>query len=217
MSDPAQNLTGLWLALAIYGLGTATPGPSNMAIAATAATLGRRPALVLAAGVVSGSACWGLLAAAGLSSVLAGYAQAMALLKLIGGAYLLWLGWRAARQAIHFPPSDGPRPDNERSENSTSPGRLYLQGLAMHLTNPKVILSWLAIVTLALPAGAPASATLPVVAACVTLGMGVFGSYAVVFSTERARHWLTRAGRWLHGLLALVFGVAGLKLLLART
>ena len=216
MIDPTPNLAGLWLALGIYGLGTATPGPSNMAIAATAATQGRRPALVLAAGVVSGSACWGLLAAAGLSSVLASYAQAMAWLKLIGGAYLLWLGWRAARQALHSG-ADMPTADASQSPSPPATGRLYLQGLAMHLTNPKVILSWLAIVTLALPAGAPASATLPVVAACVTLGLAVFGSYALVFSTGQARRWLAKAGRWLHGLLALVFGVAGIRLLLART
>jgi threonine efflux protein len=140
------------------------------------------------------------------------------LLKLVGGAYLLWLGWRAARQAIQFPGADGgPKPQEAGTAVAPSIGRLYLQGLAMHLTNPKVILSWLAIVSLALPVGAPASATLPVVGACISLGLLVFGGYAVVFSIEPARRLLARVGRWLHGLLALVFGVAGIKLLLARS
>lgn len=46
-----------------YLVATASPGPSNMAIMGTAMKKGRGAALALAAGVVSGSMVWALLAA----------------------------------------------------------------------------------------------------------------------------------------------------------
>lgn len=46
-------------ALGVYVIGTASPGPGNLAIANTSLNYGRTPGLALAAGVISGSLCWG--------------------------------------------------------------------------------------------------------------------------------------------------------------
>ncbi|MGK2908425.1 MAG: LysE family transporter [Sphingobium sp.] len=56
------------LVYATYLLATASPGPSNMAIKATAMRDGRSPALALAAGVIAGSLFWAILAATGISA-----------------------------------------------------------------------------------------------------------------------------------------------------
>ena len=89
----------LLLAWSAYVLGTGSPGPSNLAIMATAMNEGRRSAVALAAGVVTGSWFWGLAAFFGLSALLATYSQALVVLKILGGLYLLWLGLRSARSA----------------------------------------------------------------------------------------------------------------------
>ena len=58
---PTEFLSpGLTIALTAYAIGVASPGPSNMAIMATAMSQGRQYALALAAGVVCGSVAWGL-------------------------------------------------------------------------------------------------------------------------------------------------------------
>jgi threonine/homoserine/homoserine lactone efflux protein len=98
MIDAVDVSANLVLAYSTYALGTASPGPSNLAVMATAMNGGRKPALALALGVVSGSACWGLLAAFGLSAVLASYASALFAMKILGGLYLLWLAARYRRR-----------------------------------------------------------------------------------------------------------------------
>lgn len=80
-------------------IGAASPGPSNMRIVGIAMNQGGRSALMLAAGVISGSFFWGSLAAAGVSAVLAQYAQALIVLKIVGGIYLLFLAIKAGRSA----------------------------------------------------------------------------------------------------------------------
>lgn len=87
----------LLLAYSTFANGTASPGPSNLAVMATAMNAGRKSALILALGIVSGSVAWGLLAAFGLSAVLATYSGALIAMKIIGGLYLLWLAARSAR------------------------------------------------------------------------------------------------------------------------
>lgn len=57
---------------------------------------GRRSAHCLAADGVSESLCWGSLAATGISAMLAKYAQALVIMKTLGGAYLLYFGLKAA-------------------------------------------------------------------------------------------------------------------------
>ena len=61
MSHPEQagmNASHLAMVYGTYLIATASPGPSTMAIMATAMRDGRGPALALAAGVVTGSLFW---------------------------------------------------------------------------------------------------------------------------------------------------------------
>ncbi len=80
----------LLIVLTVYVIGAASPGPSNMRIMGVAMHQGRRPALMLAFGVISGSFFWGGMAATGISAILTTYAQAIIALKILGGAYLLF-------------------------------------------------------------------------------------------------------------------------------
>ncbi|WP_460116298.1 LysE family translocator [Pseudomonas sp. H2_D02] len=88
------------LAFGTYVLAAASPGPSNMAIMDVAMRDGRTRALMLASGVITGSLFWAILAATGISALLAAYAQALLLIKVVGGVYLLYLALRA-RQIRH--------------------------------------------------------------------------------------------------------------------
>jgi threonine/homoserine/homoserine lactone efflux protein len=205
--------SNLVLAYSAYLVATASPGPSNLAIMAMAMNSGRKAALLFALGVVSGSFFWALLAAFGLAAVLASYAQALSVIKLLGGLYLLWLAAKSAKSALIATP-----PIPLGSKRIVEPALLvYARGLGLHITNPKAILAWVAIVSLALPSGAPTSAALSVVVGCLCLGIVVFGGYALAFSTTTARRIYGAARRWLEGALALVFGFAGIKLLLSRS
>jgi threonine/homoserine/homoserine lactone efflux protein len=174
---------------------------------ATAMEEGCRPAIALALGVVSGSIFWGLVAAFGLAAVIATYANALLAMKLIGSAYLLWLAYRSARSALS--PATERTDDGRRDSSGWS--KTFVRGAAMHLTNPKAIFVWLAIVSLALPPGARTSDALVIVGGCGILGVLVFCGYALAFSTALARSVYKSLRRGFEGLLALVFGYAAIR------
>lgn len=198
------------LVYATYLLATASPGPSNMAIMATAMRDGRGPALVLAAGVITGSLFWAVLAATGISAVLAAYADALLVIKILGGAYLLYLAFRAGRSAMRQ------TSDAMRTQTRQPPPRyrqLYRQGVLMHIGNPKAVLAWIAIMSLGLRDDAPVCVLPTIIGGCALLGVFVFGGYAVLFSTAPMIALYGRLRRWIESGLCALFTVAGLKLL----
>lgn len=213
MSVFALVTANVALAYSAYAIGTASPGPSNLAVMATAMHRGRKPALIFATGVVAGSTIWGLLAAIGLSAILARYSQALQVMKVLGGLYLLWLAYKSMRASLEPRTASDEIPDSSRRSTVTS---FFLRGMAMHLTNPKAIFVWLSIVALALPSGAQRGDALLIVAGCVPIGLFVFCGYALLFSTRYARSIYTRSRRWFDGTLALLFSYAGIRMLASR-
>ena len=196
-----------------YFVATASPGPSNMAIMGTAMDKGRGAALALAGGVISGSMLWALLAACGVLTVLATFAQLLIVLKVGGGLYLLWLAFRAGKSALLRPDSTG----YNASETKVAYGRLFRQGILMHVGNPKAILTWVAIMSVALKPDAAASTLPQIILGCAAICVLVFCGYAVLFSTEIMSTFYRRIRRGLDALLALCFAIAGLKLVFSRS
>jgi threonine efflux protein len=211
MSGHTLLSANLLLAWSAYFVGTASPGPSNLAIMSIASTSGRRAAFAFAAGVMSGSFFWAMLAALGLSAALTAYSGFLVAVKIAGGLYLLWLAFKSGRAALR------PKARNAAANaDGQSPRRLYARGALLHLTNPKAILVWMSVAALGSSAGEGPSHMLMVVAGCLCIGVSVFGGYAALFSMPAARRIYARLQRWLDAGLALVFGAAGLRLLTSR-
>ena len=206
------HLNHLLLVYAAYLIAIATPGPSNMAIMGVAMSQGRKPAIVLALGVITGSWCWAMLAATGLSAVLSNYAHALFAIKIAGGLYLLYLAYKSARSAMTKPKLE------TISDVAKAPAyfALYRRGLLMHLTNPKAVLGWIAIMSIGLQPGAEPSTLAAILAGCAVLGILIFCGYALLFSTAPAVRIYQRSKRYIEGVLAVFFGFAGIKMLMSR-
>ena len=204
--------SNVFLAYTAYAVGTASPGPSNLAIMSMAMHSGRKMALIFALGVAFGSAFWGFLAALGLSSILIQYAEVLIVIKILGGLYLFWLAFKSARAALAkayvIPPQAQATP--------SSASKIFFQGALMHLSNPKAIFVWLSIVALALPAHTSTSDALWIVTGSLPIGIFVFCAYALLFSTHRAKALYLRTKRYFDGTLALLFGYAGWRMLTSK-
>jgi threonine/homoserine/homoserine lactone efflux protein len=210
----SAELHHLLIVYTAYVIAAGSPGPSNMRIMGVAMHNGRRAALIVAAGVVSGSIFWGAMAATGVSAVLTRYAEALIVLKIVGGLYLLYLAFKAGKAAL----ASGDQAVSHRGPNRAlvSGAELYRRGLLMHLSNPKSILAWIALVTLGLGPNSSWHTLAAILGGCAVLSVTIFCGYAVIFSTAPMVRMYRRARRWIEGVLALFFGVAGLRLLLAR-
>ncbi len=208
MTTVLPYLADLMLAYLAYLVATVSPGPANVAVMATAMRHGRLAGLQLAAGVLLGSLTWGVLAALGLSAFLFSYAELLSVVRLLGGLYLLWLAYRSLRAAL------GPaQPLAVGKGRGRSAARCFGLGLAIHLTNPKSIFAWLAIIAIGVGPGAPAWVSFLVVGGCWLMGVVLYAGYALAFSTGRMIALYGTFRRWIEGVTACLFGFAGVKLL----
>lgn len=207
------DLHQILLVYTAYVIAAGSPGPSNMRIMGVAMTQGRPAALTLSAGVVTGSLFWGLMAATGLSAILTRYAEALILLKILGGLYLVYLGLKAARAALS--------PEDKLAGDGADPvawsaASLYWRGLLMHLSNPKSVLAWIALMTLGLGAESSWVDVAAILGGCAVLSVTVFCGYALMFSTGPMVRLYRQARRWIEGVLAVFFTAAGVGLLFSR-
>ncbi len=211
MTTLAAHLPDLALAYTAYLIATMTPGPANVAIMATAMREGRRQGLFLASGVVMGSITWGTLAALGLTALLSTYGELTAVLRILGGLYLLWLAVKSLRSALRAEP-----PAITGNVSRKTDAGYVARGLAIHLTNPKAIFAWIAIIAIGVGPGAPAWISFLIVAACALTGVSIFCGYALAFSTRRMVALYASFRRWFEGAVAAIFGLAAARLLTAQ-
>ena len=133
-------LPDLLLILTVFVIGAASPGPATLMIMNTAARQGRLAGVFLSFGIVTGSIFWASVAALGFVAALKTSVLLFTAMKLAGGAYLLFLAFRALRSAATRTRPDAPAPAPE----PVSFRRQYMRGLLLHLTNPKAPLVWMA-------------------------------------------------------------------------
>ena len=134
------GIHGFWLFVFAGILLNFTPGQDTMFIIGRSLTGGLRSGVAAACGISVGSIFHTLMAALGLSAILATSALAFTIVKFIGAAYLIYLGARllfakvpTARNAALAPATADPR-------------AAFLQGILTNILNPKVALFFLAFV-----------------------------------------------------------------------
>jgi threonine efflux protein len=200
----------LSLLLLAWAIGGASPGPATLAIASTSMNRGRAAGLAVAAGIVCGSASWGVAAALGMSAIMLANAWAVEVLRYVGAAYLMYLGFKALKSAM----SD--KPMTQASAKSGSLRTVFTKGLMLHLTNPKAIFGWGAIFAIAVPPGSTPDAIVKTFAALFIVSNFVFFGYALLFSTAAMVRGYQKLRRWFELSFGILFGLAGLKILTAR-
>jgi threonine/homoserine/homoserine lactone efflux protein len=119
------------LILAVFILGV-TPGPAVFATMARAMASGLRPALAFSSGVVLGDIVLMLLAVFGLAAVAQAMGDWFVAVKIAGGLYLVWLGWK-----LWTTEPEEPRPD--RLVAARQFRRNLAEGFVLTLGNPKAI------------------------------------------------------------------------------
>ncbi len=121
--------------LGVSAIVIVTPGPDTALTIRNTLIGGRRAGVFTAFGVFSGQATWTLATAAGISALLAASEPAFLAVKLVGSAYLIWLGEQALVSAFRRVPV------LQRELTRRSPlrsGVAFRQGLLSNLGNPKM-------------------------------------------------------------------------------
>lgn len=143
----------LWLAFVAAAVVIAvSPGPGAVLSMATGLRHGYAAALRSIAGLEFALLLQLAVVALGLGAVLATSSTAFLLVKVLGAAYLIWLGvqkWRSPAESIGGEGAAGLGTPVRPARN------LYTQGLLVNLTNPKAIVFMAALVPQFIVPGAP--------------------------------------------------------------
>jgi threonine/homoserine/homoserine lactone efflux protein len=126
----------LVFALALV-IAAGTPGPSIAALVARVLTNGFRDVLSFLAAMWLGEALWLTCAVAGLAVIARSFGMVFIVLKFVGVAYLLFLAWKMWRAPADVQGSDLP--------SGQSPWRMFVAGLLVTLSNPKIMMFYLAL------------------------------------------------------------------------
>ena len=132
MPDSASLLTFTAAALVVLLI----PGPGVLYIVARSVTQGRRAGIVSVLGLSAGALVHVLAATIGLSAILLASATAFNVVKLLGAAYLIWLGLNAIFGRRAEP--------NAGTAMTRSAAGLFWDGVIISVFNPKIAVFFLA-------------------------------------------------------------------------
>jgi threonine/homoserine/homoserine lactone efflux protein len=118
------------------------PGPDFAVVAKNTLMAGRRRGSWASLGICTSNAVQGTAAAAGLGALIMRSQPVFETIKWVGVCYLAYLGFQAMRSAVRGC-YDGPTAGNEHAGAAAFGG--WRQGFVSNITNPKVLVFYLAV------------------------------------------------------------------------
>ena len=207
MLEPSLSLTSIAALLGSLIVLAAIPSVSVLAVTARAAAFGFSHGLFTALGIVAGDIVFILIAVYGLAFIAELMGEQFAIIKLLGGAYLIWLGISLWRADARLRASDSPATSSWSSS--------FMTGLLITLGDQKAILFYLGFFPAFVDLSRMTPADTLIIIVIATVGVG--GAKLVyAFLADRARVMLSNSGaaRGLNLLAAGVMISVGVALLL---
>jgi threonine/homoserine/homoserine lactone efflux protein len=196
--------------LGVVTLLTITPGADMAMVSRSVLTGGRADALATTLGISAGCLLWAIVSAAGVAAVLAASHTAYDALRLVGAAYLVWLGVQsllAARRGDHgaiAPEAGGRR-------------RPFRQGLLTNLFNPKIAIFYSTFLPQFIGPGDPALLISMLLAGVhIAIGLVWLTAYAWLLDRAVTAFKSSRLRRALDALTGTVLVALGLRLAAER-
>ncbi|MEU7576159.1 LysE family translocator [Streptomyces sp. NPDC041068] len=173
--------TQIIAATGVLALLTVVPGPDMAVVTKRAVGAGWRDGLRTVGGITAGLLVWGVLTVVGLAAVLAASATAYTAVKLLGAAYLVFLGVQALVKSRR-----SGQPVAVASPAATG-GNPWRTGLVSNVLNPKIAVFYTGLLPTLAPRELPSHlgmALLVLLHAALTLIW--LGGYVMVLAKARA-------------------------------
>ena len=208
----------LWAFVVVATLLAVTPGADTLLVVRNVLTRGRLAALATVAGIAGGCVVHAVLSAVGVSLILVRSAEAFAVLRWCGAAYLIVLGVQSARR--WWRGDDGAPASSDPRAAAVRPARRlrsFVEGLLTNVLNPKVGIFYLAFLPQFVGPGDPVLERSLLLAA-LHIGIGVVWLSVLTLGVGRIRP-LVESRLWrarLEGVSGAVLIGLGVRLAAAR-
>ncbi|MEV6699665.1 LysE family translocator [Streptomyces sp. NPDC051453] len=173
-------LTHVAAAVGVLGLLTVVPGPDMAVVTRRALSAGPADALRTVGGIATGLLVWGALTMAGLAAVVAASPSTYLTVKLLGAAYLVFLGAQALWQNRPAAPATATPPGSTGARPTGSPWRT---GLVSNVLNPKIAVFYTGLLPTLAPPRLPATLAMTLLVLLhAALTLAWLGSYVFLLS-----------------------------------
>jgi threonine/homoserine/homoserine lactone efflux protein len=203
-----STITILFGILGALLIGAMSPGPSFVLVSRIAITASRLDGLAAALGMGLGGALFGALALAGLSALLLQVEWLYMTLKLIGGAYLVYLGiriWRGASAPLLI--------DTAAALEKKSVLRSFNVAFFTQISNPKTAVVYGSIFAALLPASPPHWLLLSLPPLIFFVEASWYATVALVFSASKPRAFYLQSKTWIDRIAGAVMSALGFRLI----
>jgi len=201
----SSELSAVGLAVGLFLLGVASPGPNFLVVAQRSMGSGFRAGCWTGLGVATGDALYAAAGFLGLATLVSEAGFVFGLVRLLGGLYLAWLGLSMATRRGSGTPGDRRCPPAPAGAAAC-----WRAGLVTDLANPKTVVFFASVFSTAydpsLPHRTLAAMWLGIVAASVLWRVGL----AAGFSRDGVRALYARFRRRIEiafGVLLVAFGL----------
>lgn len=187
------------------------PGPDNIFVLTQSALKGPWMGVAVTLGLCTGLIVHTTAVALGVAVVFQTSEAAFTALKVVGALYLLYLAWGAWRA--------GPEKLSEEGDARAAFGRLYLRGILMNVTNPKVAIFFLAFLPQFTAPERGGMVTQMFLLGAVFMLCALLAFSSVAFAAGGIRRWLRRSDQaqiLLNRIAAMVFVGLAVKLAIAQ-
>lgn len=209
-----------------------SPGPNVLLMISLGLRHGTVAVLRGVAGIVAASAIFLAISALGVVAVLTASPRLFAAIRYVGAAYLLYVGARMLLGAIRHATSPGSAatageaPSGSdgagasralRAPNATVRGEAFWNGFVTHLSNPKAVIFWSAILPPFVAMDRPVGQQILTLGVTgIAIDAAVLAGYGASAAALRPMIAGPGAHRWLEGLAGAFFLVVGAWLLAAQ-
>lgn len=191
-------------------LGAISPGPSFIMVARTALAASRTDGVAAAIGMGIGGMLFAIGALLGLRAVLNAVPSLYAILKVLGGAYLLYLGyriWRGAGETLSLSETQA------ESNGGSAFRRSFWLGLATQVSNPKTAVVYASIFVSLLPRELPVSVMVGLPLLVFAIETGWYSIVALALSAPSPRATYLRSKSKIDRIAGGVMAALGIKLI----
>jgi threonine/homoserine/homoserine lactone efflux protein len=177
------DITQFSLYIAAALLLAVTPGPGIFYVAARSLAGGRAEGIASSFGTALGGLVHVVAGALGVSAIVLASAELFMVLKLLGAAYLVWLGLRTIMDARR---STGPDMGGV-SAPAMGTRRAFREGVVVEALNPKTAAFFLAFIPQFLDPSAGAVALPFILLGCISVALNTLADIVVAISASRLR------------------------------
>ncbi len=203
-----QELISLLGIVGTLAIGTLSPGPSFVMVARVAVSASRLSGIAASLGMGIGGVVFAAAALLGLHAVLLAVPALYIGLKVLGGLYLCYLGYRIFSGAKH-----SLQVDTVGTRQHASLLRSFLLGLTTQVSNPKTAIVYASVFAAFLPSSFSVAFALSLLCVVFSIEAGWYAIVAVLLSSSGPRHAYLRCKAWVDRTAGAVMVGLGLKLI----